>query len=83
MKTTDTMKKCITLALVLGFVLIGYGQPHITKVIYQNSAPLFGLFEISFGLDKYANPYDPDVINAYAKFVGPDNQTYTVNAFYY
>ena len=83
MKTTDTMKKCITLALVLGFALIGYGQPHITKVTYQNSAPLFGLFEISFSLDKYANPYDPDVINAYAKFVGPDNQTYTVNAFYY
>lgn len=41
------------------------------------------MYEISFRLGQYSNPYDPDVINVYAVFTGPNNEIDTVIGFYY
>lgn len=64
-------------------VLRGFCQPQITNLSLPTSVNLFGLFELSFSLGSYTNPYDPDVIDVYAVFTGPDNSTHTVNGFYY
>ena len=76
------MKKALFI-LLMTIAVNGFGQ-FITNFSYPNSVDLFGLCEISFKLPKnYVNPYDPDTISVYAIFTGPDNSSYTVNAFYY
>ena len=77
------MKKFLIVLLFVTFVVKGFGQ-FMDPVSYPNTVDLFGLCEISFELPKaYSNPYDPDTINVYAVFTGPDNGSCTVNAFYY
>ena len=41
------------------------------------------MFEISFNMGHYTNPYDPDTIMVYAVFSGPGGQIDTVQGFYY
>ena len=77
------MKKILLVILSMITVANGFGQLHST-FSYPSSVDLFGLCEISFLLPKtYSNPYDPDTISVYAVFTDPDNNSYTVNAFYY
>ena len=77
------MKKSLFVILFATIVSKGFGQI-IFPFSYPSSVDLFGLCEISFDLPlTYSNPYDPDTINVYAEFTGPDNSSYTVNAFYY
>ena len=74
------MKKSLFVLLFATIVSKGFGQ----LFSYPNSVGLFGLYEVSFTLPTtYSNPYDPDTINVYAEFTGPDNSSYIVNAFYY
>ena len=77
--------KRISLGLILTTLVINVlGKETPPSFSYPGSVDLFGLYEISFTLPTvYSNPYDPDVILAYGVFEGPDNSTYTVNAFYY
>lgn len=77
------MKKSLFILLFATIVAKGFGQ-FVSTVSYPYSVDLFGLCEVSFTLPTtYSNPYDPDTINVYAVFTGPDNSSYTVNAFYY
>ena len=78
------MKKILFVILLMILVTRGFGQFGSAHIFWPSSVNLFGLYEISFTLPTtYTNPYDPNVISAYAVFTGPDNSTYTVNAFYY
>ena len=77
------MKKSLFVILFSIIVAKGFGQFFI-PFSFPNSVDLFGLFELSFKIPwTFSNPYDPDTINIYAEFTGPDNSSYTVNAFYY
>ncbi len=78
------MKKYLFVILFATITAKGFGQIVPSSFSYPNSVGLFGLCEISFRLPStYSNPYDPDTINVYAVFTGPDNSSYTINAFYY
>ena len=77
------MKKTTLLSFFLCLFTFVMAQPKITNLSYPKSADLFGLYEISFSLGNYDNPYDPDVIDVYAEFVSPDDLQYRVNGFYY
>lgn len=80
----QNMKKALFFSC---FLLITWSkamcQPIVSNVSYNSSVDLFGLFEISFNMGAYSNPYNPDTIAAYAIFYSPDNTTTIVNAFYY
>ena len=77
------MKKLLFVLLFATIAAKGFGQ-FFASISYPSSVDLFGLCEVSFNLSKnYSNPYDPDTINVYAVFTGPDNSSYTVHAFYY
>ena len=77
------MKKIfLTIFLFTGFIAC-HGQPSITNISYPFSVDLFDMFEVSFNLGPYKNPYDPDTISVYAVFTGPDSRCDTVLGFYY
>ena len=77
------MKKTIILAFLFGLLASGYGNPNISNVTFPDAVDLFDLYEITFQLDSYSNPYDPAVIDVYAEFVAPDGSVSKVNGFYY
>ena len=77
------MKKSFVLALLLGIITLGHAKPQISGISFPSSVGLFDLYEISFQMGSYTNPYDPDVIDVQAVFTAPDGRTFTVNGFYY
>lgn len=78
------MKKTLLLTLIIGAIIKGYCQPQILNPTFPSSVDLFDLFEVSFTMGAaYPNPYDPNDIAIYAIFVSPNDEVYTVNAFYY
>lgn len=77
------MKKILLSSALLMLFLTGNGQPSITHLNYPSSVNLFDLYEISFRMGPYSNPYDPDTISVYAVFNGPGNVKDTVIGFYY
>ena len=77
------MKKTAILTLMLGLFSLGFAQPKITKVSFPNSVKIFDLYEISFQLGSYNNPYDPEIIDVYAEFVSPEGNLFKVNGFYF
>ena len=77
------MKKTLILSFLLGIVTFGYTQPKIKDLSYPSSVNIFDLYEITFQLGAYTNPYDPEVIDVYAEFTAPDGKTHKVNGFYY
>lgn len=77
------MKKVVLLSLLLALGTWCFAQPTIQNLTYCSTANVFGLHEISFELGPYDNPYDPEVIDVYAVFFGPENQEIQVNGFYY
>ena len=77
------MKKSFVLALLLGIITLGQAKPQISGISFPNSVGLFDLYEISFKMGNYANPYDPEVIDVYAEFTAPNGQVMKVNGFYY
>ena len=77
------MRKFILLACLTGLIATGISQPRITDVRFPSSVAVFDLFEITFHLGEYANPYDPEVIDVTAEFTGPDGQIQTALGFYY
>ena len=77
------MKKTLILTLFIALFTFGHAQPEITDVSAPTSVGVFGLYEISFQLGDYPNPYDPNVIDVYAEFIAPDGTKSRVNGFYY
>ena len=77
------MKKAFVFAFLLGVITLGHAQPKIKNLTFSSSVKLFDLYEITFQLGTYANPYDPAVIDVYAEFTAPDGRISKVNGFYY
>lgn len=77
------MKKTLLVIALLSAFFAVKAQPIITEFSYPSSVNLFQLFEISFKLGPYLNPYDPDTISVYAIFSGPNNRCDSVIGFYY
>lgn len=77
------MKKTFVIAFLLGIITLGHAQPKINGLTFPSSVNLFDLYEITFQLGSYANPYDPEVIDVYAEFTAPDGRVSKVNGFYY
>ena len=77
------MRKTFFVSLITLWCAFVYAQPAITNLSLPSSVDVFGLFEMSFQLGKYDNPYDPEVIDVYAEFMAPDGKTFKVNGFYY
>ena len=79
----NAMRKAFFVSLVTLWCVFVNAQPTISDLTFPNSVDVFGLFEMSFQLGKYDNPYDPDVIDVYAEFTAPDGKSLKVNGFYY
>lgn len=77
------IKKCFSLICFLVIVSIGAAQPKISNLSFPKEASVYGLYEISFNLGDYPNPYDPEVIDVYAIFRSPKGNTFRVNGFYF
>lgn len=77
------MKKVLVSFLLFVGCITSYCQPNITNLSYPSTVSLFGKYEISFRMSQYSNPYDPEIINVYAVFTGPNNEKDTVLGFYY
>ena len=77
------MKKKIFASLLTLWCAFVYAQPAITNLSFPSYVDVFSLFEMSFKLGQYDNPYDPEVIDVYAEFTAPDGKTFKVNGFYY
>ena len=68
------MKKTFVITILLGLITLVHAQPKINGLTFPSAVNLFDLYEITFQLGSYANPYDPDVIDVYAEFTAPDGQ---------
>lgn len=81
------MKKLsLFLFLLLGIIEKGFCYQevlNVTNVSHPTNVDQFDLFEVSFSTVVTGNPYDPDSIDVYAVFVGPNNCRDTVIGFYY
>ena len=77
------MKKPFVLAILLGIITFVQAKPQISGVSFPTSVGLFDLYEISFQMGNYSNPYDPAVVDVYAEFTAPDGQIKKVNGFYF
>ena len=77
------MRKTTLLVCLLALFSVGRAQPVINQVSFPDTATVFGLYEISFQMRDYDNPYDPEVIWVYAEFSGPDHQAFCVDGFYF
>lgn len=77
------MRKSTLIIALWVWVATAFSQPNIQQVIIPRSVGIYGLYEISFSLDNYSNPYDPEVIDVYAVFHGPDGSQHRVTGFYY
>ena len=77
------MKKSFVLALLLGIMALGQAKPQISGISFPSTVGLYDLYEISFQMGSYSNPYDPAVIDVYAEFTAPDGRIQKVNGFYY
>ena len=76
------IKKYLLLLYLTTLGLLCIAQPRINNLTAPKSASVYGLYEIKFHLGEYDNPYDPEVIDVYADFTGPDGRTRRVIGFY-
>lgn len=77
------IKKLYLLIYFVSGCLLCLAQPRINGLSYPKSVEVYGCYEISFQLGEYDNPYDPEVIDVYADFTGPDGRHRRVIGFYY
>lgn len=77
------MKKYLIIILLIGWSFLCSAQPRLNGLRFPKSVDVFCLYEISFQLGDYDNPYDPEIIDVYADFTGPDGRTRRVIGFYY
>ena len=77
------IKKTLLILCLLSTAAFCGAQPKISRLSFPQEAPVYGLYELSFNLGGYSNPYDPAVIDVYAIFHSPEGKTFRVNGFYY
>lgn len=77
------IKKTVIFLCLLTIVTVTKAQPKFSRVTFPKEVSVYGLYEFSFNLGGYANPYDPEVIDVYAVFHSPEGKTFRVNGFYY
>ena len=77
------IKKTFCLLCFVALAVVGLAQPKFSGFSIPQEAPVYGLYEITFNLGDYPNPYDPEVIDVYAVFHSPEGTTFRVNGFYY
>ena len=77
------MRKTALLLALLGLTAIGMGQPNLSITHAPKTVGVYDKYEVTFNLDSYDNPYDPEVIDVYALFTAPDGRTFRANGFYY
>lgn len=58
-------------------------QPNISNVQSPTTIGQFNKFELTFDLNQYSNPFDPEIINVYCEFWDPNGKYYKQNAFYF
>lgn len=77
------MKKTLFLLAFLGLLTASFGQSFINVTNTPATVGVYDKYEVSFTLDNYDNPYDPDVIDVYADFTSPNGRTFRAIGFYY
>ncbi len=77
------MKKSFLFAVLLCLVALSHAQPKFNGLTFPTNVNLFDLYEISFQMGTYGNPYDPAVIDVYAEFTAPNGKVSRVNGFYF
>lgn len=77
------IKKYLLLLYFASFSILCLAQPRISGLTYPKEVDVYDLYEIRFQLGAYDNPYDPEVIDVYAEFTGPNGQLRRVVGFYY
>ena len=77
------IKKTIFILCFISGMIVCSAQPDISGISFPPKVNVYDLYEISFNLGSYANPYDPKVIDVFAVFQAPNGKSYRVNGFYY
>ena len=77
------IKKTFLCLCLIAAAVFCSAQPKISGVSFPKEVPVYGLYEISFILGDYPNPYDPNTIDVYAVFHSPQGQSFRVNGFYF
>lgn len=76
------MKKYLIIIFYISWSVLCSAQPRLNGLSFPKSVDVYDLYEISFQLGEYDNPYDPEVIDVYADFTGPDGRTRRVIGFF-
>ena len=76
------MKKYLLFIYLILWGIFCSAQPRLNGLRFPKSVDIYDLYEISFQLGAYDNPYDPEVIDVYADFTGPDGRTHRVIGFF-
>lgn len=77
------MRKTLLLLAFVGLLTASFAQTPITVSNAPSTVDVYDKYEVSFALDPYSNPYDPEVIDVYADFTSPDGRTLRAIGFYY
>lgn len=82
MKTKRIYLIIMSVVFKINFLL---ATPSISNVVTSptNNVGLHGKFEITFTMNNYSSPYNPDIVNSYCEFWSPSGKYYKVFAFYY
>lgn len=82
MKTKRFYLIIMSVLFKINFLL---ATPSISNVVLSptNNVGLYEKFEITFTMNNYTNPYNPDIVNSYCEFWSPSGKYYKVFAFYY
>lgn len=84
-----TLWRFLSYALFALLVLTGSSVSALALTIQNvsqsaSSVPVYGKLEVRFELDQsYANPYDPDIVDASFTFTGPSGTPRTIPAFWH
>lgn len=76
------IKKYLLILYLITYSIACLALPKINGLSFPESVDVYSLYEVKFQLGAYNNPYDPEVIDVYAVFTGPDGQSRRVVGFY-
>lgn len=77
------MRKTLLLLAFVGLLTASFAQTTIAVTNAPANVDVYDKYEVSFALDPYSNPYDPEVIDVYADFTAPDGRMLRAIGFYY
>ena len=81
----DTKKIFLTILSIVFKINFLFAIPSISNVVTlpTNNVELYSNFEVTFNLNNYSNPYNPNIINSYCEFWSPSGKYHKVYGFYY